>query len=70
MPVKCKDPVDFAEYQSWFRKSMDAVNQRFNLHRSYEAQYNVKVHANSFSVVTQIEFPSEEEATLFMLRWG
>lgn len=75
IPQNIKDPIYFAEYQTWFKKSMAdimriASKHGFDLYKFYEAQYNVKLCENSFSVIEQIEFPSEQDALLFVLRWS
>lgn len=74
IPQNIKDPIYFAEYQTWFKNSMADVmritkNQGFDNYVFYEAQYNVKLHRNSFQVIEQVEFPLEEEAVMFALRW-
>jgi len=75
IPQNIKDPIYFAEYQTWFKKSMADVvriisKNDLDPYKFYQAQYNVKLHCNSFQVIEQVEFPSEKEATLFMLRWS
>lgn len=75
IPDRYKDPTQFAEYQPWFKKSMTDVLKityanGFDIYKFYEAQYNVELFRNSFGVVEQVIFPSEEDALLFLLRWA
>lgn len=75
LPDRYKDPSQFAEYQPWFKKSMGDVLKitnmnGFDVYKFYEAQYNVKLFRNSFGVIEQVIFPSEEDALLFLLRWS
>lgn len=56
---------------SWFDASYEAMPKRSHLVKDhwdeYAAYYNVKIH---FREKVYVEFPTEAEATMFMLRWS
>lgn len=74
LPEKYTDPPEFAEYQTWFINSMvDAIQTTMSIQDAYgyyARHYNVKLRTNSFDVVEQVEFPSKNEAVLFVLKWS
>jgi len=65
----------------WFQTSYESINDwEFrdvdDVDRDYEEKFKVKLiygeHEDNKGVrpIAAVEFPSEEEATLFFLRWG
>lgn len=65
----------------WFNKSYETISDwEFrdvdDVDRDYEEKFNIKLIYGEVETkeeirpITAIEFPSEEEATLFFLRWA
>lgn len=68
---------DDAGNSAWFNNSwlaLDEIRSSFGKvspHNVYEYQYNVKLHRGGILYTTEyVEFPSESEATMFVLRWS
>ena len=61
---------DAENYHSWYRNSADAIRRPpQHFYKDYAFAYNVKLHVNKYGL-DAIEFPSEEEALMFMLKWS
>lgn len=75
MPVRYPKDID-ADDTDWYNNSFDALletSDQYNMiiDTLYEEIYNVKVIYNNFeNQKMQIEFPSEEEAIAFIMRWS
>jgi hypothetical protein len=73
-------PVDSqAECTSWFVNSYQEIlllaeQQQISdpdlVDRLYEQTFNVKLIINSSEWVDKVEFPSWEDATLFIIKWS
>lgn len=70
----CKD--GYSLNKSWFNNSwfaMDDIRKAYEYdpHTLYEKIYNVKiVRGKRMKDPDYVEFPSEEEATMFVLKWS
>lgn len=84
LPIMFENDIQAAEECNWFVNSFDAVRLdpnvsdydiQYNCDRIYEERYGVKLIYEKIEFmkggqfVRQVEFPSEEAATLFMLQW-
>lgn len=74
-----KNPVVSIDNCSWFQKSYDEIEDALRdvdeVDRDYEEKFNVKLiygkpkEDGAVKPIVAVEFSSEEEATLFLLRW-
>ena len=84
MATKLKMPVTIGDRSqaSWYYNSMDPLVRECRgssphgrkdpfagLFELYEETYNVKLEFDSYGFIEGVIFPSEEEATMFLLRW-
>lgn len=53
---------------TWYRNSWSALEHFRSMHK-YEQVYNVKI-ITSDNYISHINFPSEADAMLFILRWS
>lgn len=57
-------------FVQWFEKSWDALDRIGVSQSTYEKTYNVKLVFNEpGATISDVEFPSEADATMFILRW-
>jgi hypothetical protein len=58
-------------FVKWFEKSWDALEWTGVSQEIYEKTYGVKLlFLNNSATISGVEFPSQAEATLFVLRWS
>lgn len=75
-PIKLE--VDFIDPPTWFTNSMipiqETVNERgyarYRAFKLYELRYQIKLIFDEYRFVRYAEFPSQEEATLFVMKWS
>jgi hypothetical protein len=66
----------FSPSEPWFNKSWLAMDDARKIYKSsphqlYEKIYNVKLHqGGTLKSAEYIEFPSEADAIMFLLRWS
>lgn len=58
-------------FVQWFINSWDALERNGVSQKLYEKHHNVKlIYSSSGSTISVVEFPSEDDAIMFMLRWS
>ena len=79
MQARYPDCDNVAESTAWFMNSyhdilLAAEKQEITepdlVDKLYEETYGVKLIIDTAEWVTQVEFPSDEEALLFIVRWS
>lgn len=74
--LKLEYKSNFEEFaNTWFHKSMKPLMSErkynhFELHKVWEKTYNARLIYDSDEFVRYAEFPTEEDAIMFLLRWS
>ena len=79
--VRPTHPISDISDCSWFGNSYDTIEELdftdvVDSDRAYEKKFGVKLiygksdHPEVVPPIAAVEFPSKEDATLFLLRWG
>lgn len=70
MTYKVKSRLDRTK---WFDKSFDDINlktaNRWDYYKAWEEKYGYRIQLDKFGWPAYVIFPSQEEATMFLLRW-
>jgi len=61
-------PGKFSKVPDWYHNSWSALESPRSMER-YEQVYNVKIITRS-KYITHVEFQSEADSVLFVLRWS